>query len=168
MDGLPSRCWRVGFRFRRRQAVALSLATGAADRAPLPLVAPLPPTPTIAASREIQKWGCRSEKTLPPDFIPLSHKGLRPPFSFFPEQVALLQRAGAERQFSVPGSRFPVAGRRLQSPCSQPSWCSWCLGGERESRRSWRPWRLGGSMPLLLFRPSSRGKHHAVLRVLCG
>ena len=70
--------------------MALSLATGAADRAPLPLVAPLPPTPTIAASREIEKWGCCSEKTALPDFIPLSRKGLGPDFSFFAAQVAFL------------------------------------------------------------------------------
>jgi hypothetical protein len=39
---------------------------------------------------EIKMRGVCSEKTLPPDCIPLNHKDLRSPFSFFAEQLALL------------------------------------------------------------------------------
>jgi hypothetical protein len=83
--------------------------------------------PTNAASLEIEMAGCRSEKTLPPDCIPLNHKDLRSEISFFSEQVALIQRAG-------PAPLHPI-----------------CRGGRPPQARS----------------PSSRGKHHAVLRALC-
>ena len=42
----------------------------------------------------VKMRGVCSEKALPPDFIPLNHKDLRSPFSFFAEQLALVQREG--------------------------------------------------------------------------
>ena len=91
--------------------------------APLPLVALLPRTPTIAASREIQKWGCRSEKTLPPDFIPLNRNDLRSEFSFFTEQVALVQREKSSCRLSVAGCRWRAGKREslASSASSAPS-----------------------------------------------
>ena len=79
--------------------------------APLPLVALLPSAPTIAAPQEIEMRGSCSEKIASPDFIPLPHKGLRSAFSFFSEQVALIQREKSSCQLSVAGCRLSVDER---------------------------------------------------------
>ena len=64
--------------------------------------------------------GCCSEKMASPDFIPLGHKDLRPPFSFFSEQVALLQREKGSCRLSVVGCRWK-AGNRGRLASSAPS-----------------------------------------------